>query len=81
MLSRSCLEPVPEGKTIGAYELPYVEQVPLLIKMENSGVVRVRWPDSIWVWALEAAKTLEGPGIQWLLPRGARRRGGKRSCP
>lgn len=49
------------GATLGAYELPYVEQVPLLIKSENSGEVGVRWPDSIWVWTLEAAETLEGP--------------------
>lgn len=49
------------GATIGAYELPYLEQVALEMERIGENAVRVRWPDSIWHWTLEWAADPAGP--------------------
>lgn len=49
------------GATIGAYELPYIEQIPLEIALSETGDVRIYWRPSIWTWRLEAAAELAGP--------------------
>ncbi len=49
------------GATIGAYELPYVERVPLEIGLLEVGKLRLHWPESIWTWALESAPEPNGP--------------------
>jgi hypothetical protein len=49
------------GATIGAYELPYVESVPLGIVRLNDREVGIRWPRSIWNWTVEWAPNPQGP--------------------
>ena len=49
------------GVTIGAYELPYVERVPLVIERGGDDKVVLRWPRSIWQWHVEVARSLAGP--------------------
>jgi hypothetical protein len=49
------------GATIGAYELPYVESVPLDIVRLNDREVGIRWPRSTWNWTVEWAPNPQGP--------------------
>lgn len=49
------------GVTIGAYELPFVERVPLVIERGGDGKVVLRWPRSMWEWRVETARNLAGP--------------------
>ncbi len=49
------------GVTIGAYEMPYVEQIALEIVRDAQEGLRLQWPPSIWQWTLEWAPNLTEP--------------------